>query len=106
VKWFEQKDVLSCIVDAYAGFDGKKRQFIWEEACGDIVIGNTRAFTDFLSERFGLEKSNKAWTDVHHALRELGEVVHTYSPRVHVRGKKFLNQEPEVRVIRRKDVLG
>jgi len=103
MKWFEQKEVLSYIIDSYAGVDGYKRQFIWEEKSGDVVIGNTRAFTDHLSERFDLHKTSKAWTDVHTALRALGEIVHPYTPRTRVLGKRFKNQEPEVRILRRKD---
>lgn len=102
MKWFEKSEVLSYIIECYAGVDGRKRQFIWEEPDGTIVIGNSRAFTDHVSVKFSLEKTPTAWSGIHSALRELGEVVGPYSPRTHERGGKFKNQEPEVRVLKRR----
>ena len=102
MKWVERPDILSYIIDCYAGVDGNKRQFIWEEVSGDVVIGNARAFTDHVSERFGLGKANTAWTNVHEALRALGEVVHLKAPRARVLGGKFRNQEPETRIIKKR----
>jgi hypothetical protein len=99
MKWFEHKDVLSYIIDSYAGVDGRKRQFIWEEK-GEILIGNSRAFTDHLNEKFDLHRTNTSWVALHAVLRALGEVVNGYTPRSHVRGGKFKNQEPEVHVLK------
>lgn len=105
MKWYEKPEVLSYIIDCYQGVDGGKRQFIWETPEGDVVIGNVRAFTDHVSEKFSLGLTSTEWSAVHEAMRMLGEVVHGYSPRTQVRGGKFKNQEPEVRVLhpRKKD---
>lgn len=102
MKWTEKPPVLSYIIDCYAGVDGKKRQFIWEEKNGDVVIGNTRAFTDHIAERFSLKLTKTDWSAVHEVLRALGEVVHPYTPRAHVRGGRFKNQEPEIHILHRK----
>ena len=103
MRWYEKTEVLDYVVSCYAGTEGTKRQFIWEDAAGDVVIGNARAFVDHLSEKFGLGLTNKAWSGLHEAMRALGEVAHAYSPRTRVRGGKFRNQEPEVRVIKRRE---
>jgi hypothetical protein len=55
MRWFEKPEILDYIVEAYQGLDGRKRQFLWEETNGDLVIGNSRAFADHLSEKFGLQ---------------------------------------------------
>jgi len=101
MRWFEQPKVLSYLIDSYSGIDHGKRQFIWEEPNGDIVIGNSRAFTDHVSIRFNLGKTNTAWAGIHEALRALGEIVHLKQPRARILGKKFHNQEPEIRIIKR-----
>jgi len=108
MKWFEQKEVLSYIVDCYAGAEpdrsqrAVKRQFIWEEPNGDLVIGNTRAFGDHLTAKFGLHSTPTAWMGVHEALRAMGEVLFERAPNAHHPGKKFKNQQPEIRIIKRK----
>jgi len=102
MRWFEQPAVLSYIIDCYAGVEGVKRQFIWEEPNGDVVIGNTRAFTDHVSARFSLGRTSTSWTDIHEVLRALGEIVHLKAPRARILGKKFHNQEPEIRILKKK----
>ena len=105
MKWAEKPEIVSYIVDCYAGVEGEgahaKRQFIWEQENRDVVIGNTRAFTDHLRRRFGLPERPTSWTAIHEVLRALGEVAHTYSPRVNIRGAKFKNQEPETRILKK-----
>lgn len=101
MKWWERPEIVDYIIDCYEGTDGSKRQFMWEEPNGDIVIGNSRAFTDHLSQKFKLEIANTSWSGTHMALRSLGEKVHPYSPRVNKHGAKFHNQLPEVRVVKR-----
>lgn len=102
MRWFEHPPVLNYIIDSYAGVEKQKRQFIWEDESGNIVIGNTRAFTDHLAAKFNLKRTETSWAEVHHAMWMLGEVAKGYTPRVNKRGGKFINQLPEVRVIRRK----
>jgi hypothetical protein len=103
--WVEKPEILSYIIDCYAGVEGsgghRKRQFIWEEQNGDIVIGNARAFTDHVRERFGLRATPTSWAAVHKVLHDLGEVASPYSPRTHIRGGRFRNQEPEVRILKK-----
>jgi len=105
MKWYERADVLDHIVQSYAGVDNvdgrQQRQFIWDEPNGDLVIGNTRAFTDHLSAKFELRLTTTEWSGVHAALRAMGEVARVLSPRVNIRGTKFKNQEPKTHVIRR-----
>lgn len=102
MRWYERPEILAYLVNSYAGLEGRKRQFIWEQD-GNIVIGNSRAFADHLSQKFGLNLSDRAWMAVHEALRALGEVVELHSKHVRGQGKKFRNQQPEVRVIRKKE---
>jgi len=98
MKWFELKEVLSYIVDCYVGAEpdrsqrAVKRQFIWEEPNGDLVIGNTRAFSDHLTAKFGLPTPT-AWMGVHEALSAMGEVLFERAPNF---------KKPEVKVIKRK----
>jgi hypothetical protein len=101
VRWFDQSDVLSHLIESYAGVENGKRQFIWEQPNGDVVLGNARAFADHLEERFGLPSSPGRWTQLHMALRELGEAVKSIQYHGTRRGQHFKNQEPELRVIRR-----
>jgi hypothetical protein len=111
MRWFEKPEILSYIIESYAGCDETrtnrpKRQFIWEDADGNIVLGNGRAFGDHLTEKFGLSADDGAtrWIAVHQALRELGEVVGSTElrgPRQHVHKGK--NQEPEIRILRKKE---
>jgi len=100
MRWFEKPEILSYLVDCYQGTVttkvGPKRQFIWEVENGDVVIGNTRAFADHLFTRFGL--TDKACSDVHEAMRELGEVTRELSPRLH-HGTRYREQKPEMKVI-------
>ena len=103
MQWFERPEVLDYLVRSYAGLDKGKRQFIWEDENGDVVIGNTRAFTDHLSRQFQIPLTSTSWSKVHEALRELGEVAREYTPRSNSLGKHFVNQEPIVRVIRKKE---
>lgn len=103
MRWYEKPEVLDYIVASYAGVEDGKRQFVWEELSGDIVIGNARAFTDHVSAKFGLDLEPTSWSGVHEAMRLLGEVARAYSPRANLRGTRFKNQEPEVRVIKRKE---
>ena len=101
MKWYERSEVVSYIIDCYAGIEEhKKRQFIWEQSNGDVVIGNTRAFTDHLAEKFNLPLTSTSWSSVHAALREMGEVLTEYSPRTKKLGTRFHNSEPEVRVLK------
>jgi hypothetical protein len=102
MRWFEKPEVLDHIIESYAGIDGRKRQFIWEELSGDTVIGNSRAFADHLRAKFGIaELGDKSWMAVHEALRALGEVAQVHAPHRAVHGRKFINQRPEVHVIKR-----
>jgi hypothetical protein len=108
MRWYEKPGVLDYVIECYAGTDKnerghQKRQFIWEDLRSkDVVIGNSRAFTDHVSEKFNLGLTSTDWSALHEAMRMLGEVVHQKAPRTQVRGKKFHNQQPEVRVIRRR----
>jgi len=103
MRWFEKPEVLDYIVNAYQGMDGRKRQFIWEEPNGDILIGNSRAFADHLSERFGLQLTDKAWMAVHDCLRMLGEIAQVHKPHGEPKGRRFHNQEPEFRILKKGD---
>lgn len=103
MKWFEQSDVLSHIIESYAGVDGNKRQFIWEDLSGDLLIGNSRAFSIHLSEKFGIRNTPTGWMGVHEALRAMGEIVSIHSAKTKHPGKKFKNQEPEARILRRRN---
>lgn len=102
MRWYEKPEVLSYIVSAYAGVDKGKRQFIWEDADGNVLIGNTRAFTDHLAVRFNLSRTETSWTAIHELMRALGEVARTYTARSQKLGKKFVNQLPVTRVIKRR----
>lgn len=102
MRWYEQPEVLAYVINAYAGTEGQKRQYIWEDLDGNIVIGNSRAFADHLGERFGLKLKPTTWMDLHELLRALGEVLHVHAPHITPRGKKFKNQLPETRIIKRK----
>ena len=106
MRWYEKPPVLDYIVSCYAGVDQEngrvRRQFIWETNDGDLVIGNSRAFSEHLSQRFGLELKKTAWMCIHELLRALGEVAQTHSPRMHHPGRKFKNQQPRLHVLRRK----
>lgn len=104
MRWFEKPEVLSYIIDSYQGTDERgKRQFVWEDpASGDVMIGNSRAFTDHLSEKFGLRLTATSWSGLHEAMRMLGEIAKTYSARSAKRGQRFRNQPPEARVLIRK----
>lgn len=106
MRWVERPDILTYLVECYAGVEGKKRQFIWEDVDGNIVIGNSRAFTDHMAWKFHLKKTSTSWVAVHSVLRELGEVVQEHAPRTHFPGKKFRNQEPEIRILKRKRTDG
>lgn len=105
MRWFEKPEVLSYIVECYAGVEtiGRRRvrQFVWEDADRNVVIGNPRAFVDHLSDKFELDLSTTSWSGLHEALRAMGEVAKAYSPRARERGGKFRNQELEVRVLKR-----
>lgn len=107
-RWYEREDVLAYIIDSYAGVGASphgnpRREFMWEDpATGDVLLGNARAFADHVSERFALGLRSTAWSGLHEVLRRLGEAVGTYTPRARVRGGRFTNQEPDVRVVRRK----
>lgn len=101
MKWAERDDVLSYIIDCYQGVENRTRQFIWETGDGDIVIGNARAFANHLSHRFGIRETPTSWMSLHEVLRAVGEVVEVHSPRTKKPGRKFKNQEPQWRVIRK-----
>lgn len=104
MRWFEKYGVLDYVVECYAGVEGSRRQFIWEQECGDIVIGNTRAFYDHLATKFDLSKKAHAWMELHVMLHELGEVVRQHQAHRLTGEKigKFRNQEPKWRVIKRR----
>jgi hypothetical protein len=106
-RWYERPAVLDYIVEAYQGTEEHgKRQFVWEDpATGDVLIGNSRAFTDHLAARFGLDLTATSWSGLHEAMRMLGEVAKPYTARSAHRGQRFHNQAPEARVIRRGDTL-
>jgi hypothetical protein len=104
MRWYEKPEVLDYIVNSYAGVDHGKRQFIWEDLeTKDLLIGNSRAFTDHLSNKFNLDLTSTGWSAVHEALRMLGEVTHEYAPRVNKRGAKFKNQQPETHILKRRE---
>jgi hypothetical protein len=88
MRWYEKPEVLDYMIECYAGTEGRKRQFIWETAAGDVVIGNARAFSDHVSDKFGLHLAHTSWSGLHEAMRMLGEVAVNYSPRAHERGGK------------------
>ena len=107
MRWAEKSEILSYIIDAYQGTEraesngAQKRQFLWEEADGSLVIGNTRAFTDHVRHKFGLPANDRAWYGVHDALQAVGEVIIHRSAHRNHNVTKTRNQEPEVRIIRR-----
>jgi hypothetical protein len=102
VRWFDRSEILDAIITSYAGVENGKRQFIWESENGDVVLGNARAFSDHLEARFGLPKRPGRWTAVHRVLHELGEAVKSINAHPGKKGQHFRNQEPEMRVLRRK----
>jgi len=102
MRWYERPEVLDYIINCYAGMEGNKRQFLWELPSGDVVIGNSRAFTDHISEKFSMKRTATSWASVHEVLRAVGEVAHSYTPRCHMKGGKFVNQLPDMKVIRRR----
>lgn len=99
--------VVDYIIDCYQGTEGTgrkaKRQFMWERANGDVVIGNTRAFTDHLAEKFKIEANRYTYGQVHKLLSRLGERIKPKETR-HKTGEQTGRgpQEPEVRVVGRK----
>lgn len=93
-------DIVAYVCDCYAGVEGRKRQFIWVDEKKDVVIGNCRAFGDHVAVKFGLDANPTFWMHIHALLRALGEVVQVHAAHSRKRGKKFKNQEPEVRVLR------
>jgi hypothetical protein len=107
MRWFERPDILSYIIECYAGTDeghqgGARRQFIWEQPNGDMVIGNPRAFTDHVAEKFGIQLTPTSWSAVHAALRELGEVARENAPHRPKEGRqRFHNQQPEIRILKK-----
>src|SRR5262245_1109599 len=103
VRWYEKSEIVDYVIECYAGVDAGRRQFIWEEPNGDIVIGNARAFTDHVGEKFGVAVTPTAWMRVHDVLRALGEIVHAAKHDGSRVGKKFKNQEPHSHVLRRKN---
>lgn len=104
MKWFEKPEVLDYIITSYAGVDKGKRQFVWEEpGTKNILIGNSRAFTDHLALKFNLPLTSTGWASVHAALRMLGEVTHEYTKRVNIKGGKFKNQQPETHILKRRE---
>ena len=103
MKWFERDAVVDYIIDCYAGVEQGgghvKRRFIWEQE-GDVVLGNARAFGDHLSEKFELGSSKTLWMGVHKALRSLGELAQCQGHKEKHLGRRFVNQEPEVHILR------
>ena len=99
MRWFERSETLDYIVASYAGVEAGKRQFIWEQPNGDIVLGNTRAFADHAEAHFKLPAAPSRWTEVHKVLRELGETIKEIKRHPRNHGRPFHNQEPEVRVL-------
>ena len=111
MKWFERSDIVSYIVECYVGTDtnasGQQvRQFVWEDEDGNIVIGNPRAFGEHVQRHFDLPERSTRWMDIHQALRAMGEVLFEKRHDVVTRqpGKRFRNQDPEVRILRRKKI--
>lgn len=82
-KWTMRPDLVSYVVDAYAGTEpvegqgGAKvrRVFIWEEPDGRIEMGNTEAFVIHLGARFGLPLAARDASHIHAMLRTMGERV-------------------------------
>lgn len=108
MKWFERPAVLDYIINCYAGVETvggtgfTKRQFIWEDEEHNIVVGNSRAFSDHVSKKFDLGLSDTTWCSLNKMLHAMGEVARATAPKVNKLGGKFKNLEPEVRIIKRK----
>lgn len=108
MKWYEEPKLLSYLIDCYVGTErsesGKeKRQFIWDAENGDLVIGNSKAFTDHLRKKFGLHESKGAWVGIHEVLRALGEVVQIHSQKKEIQGTRFKYPLPEIRILKKKE---
>lgn len=104
MRWYQRDDVVDYVCKCYAGVDQGRRQFIWEDENGDVLIGNTRAFTEHCGAKFGVEVTKTAWMRIHDLLRALGEVVHVVQHDGSRAGQKFRNQEPKSHVLRRRKV--
>ena len=79
--WMTQDEVLGCIVNSYEGVKPVpnsprvlRRVFLWEEN-GDVKMGNTEAFVLHLGRKFGEETHPCDASQVHHILRDLGEMI-------------------------------
>lgn len=103
-KWTLRPDVISYIIDAYAGTDEvpdskrKRRVFIWEDG-DEIKMGNCEAFAIHLEAKFELIRVQPS--DLHAMLRELGEVVQAHKPHAPktAREVKYVPPEPDEWVI-------
>jgi len=89
-RWAQRDDIISYIVDCYAGTEPKgdhgqarRRVYLWEDPrTGDVMMGNTEAFAEHLRERFDLLQDMRTIAQaVHKLLRELGEVLRPLTTR-------------------------
>lgn len=79
--WMTRDDVLGYIINSYEGVEPvpnnhgvMRRIFLWEED-NDIKMGNTEAFVLHLGKKFGLETRPCEAYQIHHILRDLGELI-------------------------------
>lgn len=105
-RWIFRPEILDYIIDSYAGVEGRRRVFIWED--GDAIkMGNAEAFALHLADRFELLPDTGRASQIHGLLRELGEKVNSYPEK---RSKPtpgvgtFSQPEPEEWVIAKKKV--
>jgi len=82
--WMTRDDVLGYIINSYEGVEPvsshpgvMRRVFLWEED-GDVRMGNTEAFVLHLGRKFGRETFPCDAYQIHHILRELGELIHPH----------------------------
>jgi len=79
--WMTQDGVLGYIINSYEGVEPvpnspmvMRRIFLWEED-SVVKMGNTEAFVLHLGRKFGVETRPCDASQVHHILRDLGELI-------------------------------
>lgn len=108
-KWTLRPDLISYVVDSYAGVEPndtgqKRRVFLWEEADGTISMGNCEAFVLHLGTRYELPLEPGGASLIHAMLREMGERVlkarDTPRRRTGEKPGQFKQPEPEQWTVR------
>lgn len=101
-KTLSRTEIVDLIIDAYQGTNTKgAREFMWEREDGNVVIGNTRAFADFLGRKFGVAVTPESAHSIHSILRRLGEVTKPYEKRGGHTASQYRTPEPQERIVQR-----